>query len=243
VKPLIYAPYIVNPDSIKALFTDAHLASPAGHTLLAELLQSYFQQQICQTWAAVTSPDVHVHHFEPLAGIAGGAGFGLRKEGGGGGGMIGIGITGGGTPNKVPNFAGVGYMLDARPAPFGLRTRPHELAEYREPKPFCVSANDLINPLPPSLFAESGWHIQHPYGSHTSGHKGIENAHFWYSRLPGSKLKVSIKLSAGDVGVYYMKEPWSTQEGNSAIDCWVDDNFGGSKRISNGADIFDPVPA
>lgn len=238
MKPLMYAPYIVYPDAVKALYVDAHLSSPAGHTLLAEILQAYFQSQICHTWAAVTSPDVHSQHVEPLAGVAGGVV--LRKDGGG---MAGVGLTGGGSPNRVPNFAGIGYMLDARPAPFNIKTRPHELSDYREPKPFCVSANDLINPLPPSLFTETGWHVQHPSGSHGGGHKGVENSHYWYSKIPESRLKVPIKLSAGNVGVYYMKEPWNSEDGNSAVDCWVDDNTGGSVRISNGADVGSPTPA
>ena len=231
----MYAPYIVHPDSVKALFVDAHLSSPAGHTLMAELLQAYFQQQICQTWSAIVSPDVYTHHAEPL----GGAIHGMRKEQG----MAGIGLTGGGSPNKVPNFAGIGYMLDAKPAPFNIKTRPHEVGDYREPKPFCVSANDLINPLPPSLFVETGWYVQHPQGSHVSGHKGAENAHYWYSKIPGSKLKVPVKFGAGDVGIYYMKEPWSSEEGNGAVDCWVDDNYQGAVRISSGADVSSPQPA
>ena len=51
-----------------------------------------------------------------------------------------------------------------------------------------------------------------------------------------------VKFSAGDVGVYYMKEPWDKDGENSAVDCWVDDNYGGAVRIINGADVGQPTP-
>jgi hypothetical protein len=42
-----------------------------------------------------------------------------------------------------------------------INTRPGD-SPFEEIQPCCVSANDLINPLPPSLFYGSGWSTQHP---------------------------------------------------------------------------------
>jgi hypothetical protein len=43
-----------------------------------------------------------------------------------------------------------------------IRTQPNEGRPFREIATYCVSANDLINPLPPSLFYGSGWYAYHP---------------------------------------------------------------------------------
>jgi hypothetical protein len=56
-----------------------------------------------------------------------------------------------------------------------LMDRPSDAKDFREIEPFCVAANDLINPLPPSLFYGSGWKLYTPP-------KGAvkEDRHYWY---------------------------------------------------------------
>jgi hypothetical protein len=43
-----------NPTSVDRYFADAVLANPAGHDILADVLISYFQSQVCSAWAAAT---------------------------------------------------------------------------------------------------------------------------------------------------------------------------------------------
>jgi hypothetical protein len=51
-------------------------------------------------------------------------------------------------------------------------------------------------------------------------------------------------VGAGDIGIYYLKEPIGGQSGEgSAVECWVDDNYAGAKVIENGADIAESTPA
>lgn len=122
-----------------------------------------------------------------------------------------------------------------------ISTRPGTGRPFEEVKPFCASANDLINPIPPSLFYGSGWFSYHP----PMGTGQSEILHYWYSTLPTSKLRIPIMVGAGDIGVYYLKEPIGTGEGGegSAIECWVDDNYGGAVVIENGANVPSSTPA
>lgn len=60
--------------------------------------------------------------------------------------------------------------------------------------------------------------------------------------MPLSKLRVPIKVGAGDVGIYYLKEPMSQIGEGSEIECWVDDNFGGAVIIENAGDVNEAVP-
>ena len=100
----------------------------------------------------------------------------------------------------------------------------------------CVSANDLVNPLPPSLFQGSGWHVFHPPPTGVPVTDTI--SHYWYSTLPESRLRVPLVVGAGDVGIYYISEPLPPEEG-SAIECWVDDNWEGRVTIINEGDSDD----
>ena len=45
-----------------------------------------------------------------------------------------------------------------------INSRPNGNWPFEEIAPFCVSANDLINALPPSLFYGLGWYAHHPSG-------------------------------------------------------------------------------
>ena len=51
-----------------------------------------------------------------------------------------------------------------------------------------------------------------------------------------------IKVGAGDVGIYYLKEPIRDVEEGSQLECWVDDNIRGAVIIENAGDVLTPVP-
>lgn len=120
--------------------------------------------------------------------------------------------------------------------PVGLMsTRPTD-KKFEEIAPYCVSANDLINPLPPSIFYGSGWAVHHPSTAHTKQdvEGGATAAHYFYSSLPLSRIRIPIIVGHGDVGIYYLKEGKDRlAEGGSQIECWVDDNYPGRKVLSN----------
>jgi hypothetical protein len=61
--------------------------------------------------------------------------------------------------------------------------------------------------------------------------------------LPTSKLRIPIQVGAGDIGIYYLKEPVSAVGEGSSVECWVDDNYGGAKVIENAADVGEPTPS
>jgi hypothetical protein len=119
-----------------------------------------------------------------------------------------------------------------------IASRPSDLnsLDYEEIAPMCVSANDLVNPLPPSLFHGSGWHAFHPPPTGVPGTDSI--SHYWFSTLPTSRLRVPLIVSAGDIGIYYIREPRAVlaSEGSSAVECWVDDNYDGRVFIDNEGD-------
>lgn len=58
-----------------------------------------------------------------------------------------------------------------------------------------------------------------------------------------SRLRLSVTLGAGVVGVYYLKEPKSVVGlYGSLVNCWVDDNYVGGVEISNAGDVGEPTP-
>jgi len=103
----------------------------------------------------------------------------------------------------------------------------------------CVSANDLVNPLPPSLFYGSGWHPHHP--PPTGIPATDSTSHYWYSTAPTSRLRVPLIVGAGDIAIYHVREPRAVlgSEGSSAVECWVDDNYDGRVIIDNEGDSDD----
>merc|ERR1712093_639949 len=107
-----------------------------------------------------------------------------------------------------------------RVPPFRINDKPQTVAHFREIKPNCASANDLINPLPSSVFAGSGWTPVSPRPDDE------DERHYWYTETPGSLLKIPIKVGAGDIAVYYLKGRQS--EGWGTVLCLVDDNTGGA---------------
>ncbi|KAG8800843.1 cap64-like protein, partial [Serendipita sp. 400] len=195
VKGIMYHDYLSDPDEYQHTYhADPVLANSNGHELLSDVLISYFQHQICKGWDAAWG-----HAFDvPLLSIEQGDRKGMNGLLGGmhpnGGGVV-KGAVGEGQAKNNPRAKGGDLSPGRNPfrTPRGrLASRPWDLPKMIEAQPFCVAADDLINPLPPSLFYGSGWHVYHPKG-------GDDNLHYWYSTLPSSKLRISIKVGAGDV--------------------------------------------
>lgn len=61
------------------------------------------------------------------------------------------------------------------------------------------------------------------------------SAHYFYSTLPTSKLRIPVQIGAGDVGVYFLRESVRDVGEGSAVSCWVDDNYGGAAVLENAA--------
>lgn len=209
IKGPMYAEYMSDPEEYRSNYhVDPILANSRGHEILSDVLISYFQGQICKGWEAAMGYAFDVPILSnDQAGVASDAKglFGGIRAGGGG-------ILNGVDDNKK----GLHKVSDANVAisnygafrvpPGRLNTRPWDMDKFKEVEPFCVAADDLINPLPPSLFYGSGWHVYHPQG-------GDDVNHYWYSILPTSKLRVPLRVGAGDIAVYYLeeeKEPGAT---------------------------------
>lgn len=244
VKPAVLPEYLQDPASVSKYLVDPVLASPHGHDLITDILVAYFQTQICTAWSVAhgsSFDSVPLHTPGDAHGLFGGVG--QRK-----------GVP---EPDKKVEKEGVDSegnrikadILSIKDAAHALASIPAERMNsalnsgrpFEEVAPFCVSANDLINPLPPSLFYGSGWNAHHPA---TSGGNTLHTAaHYWFSHLPTSKLRIPLQVGAGDIGIYYLSEPVSKIGGGSSIECWVDDNYGGAKVIGNAAEIGEPTPA
>ncbi|KAF8752272.1 putative lipopolysaccharide-modifying enzyme [Rhizoctonia solani] len=179
-------------------------------------LISYFQREICSGWAAARGHAFDAPRYTPDT--------------------QGKGLLGGKAAHAETTSTDVDETLNQLRVPKGrMRDRPHTLAKFREVKPFCASANDLVNPLPPSLFYGSGWDVR------TDPKADAELLrHYWSSSLPTSKIRVSVKLAAGDVGVYYVREQQGAQVAEVA--CWVDDNVAGAVKVTNRGTGDVPLP-
>lgn len=254
-KPILYQEYIDDPSSISQHFADAVLANPSGHDILADVLIAYIQSQTCSAWSAATG---HFYDAVPGSVLANTAPENAKQPTDARGLFGGVGQRKGapGTPNKdtggggikFPTFGkqqaagGVQYQPPQQIPQARIGTRPSEFERktFEEVAPFCASANDLVNPLPPSIFDGTGWAAFHPpIGSNALS----STSHYWYSSLPTSKLRVSVTIGAGDVGVYYLMEPKSVVGAyGSSVSCWVDDNYGGKVEIVNAGDVGEPTP-
>jgi len=134
--------------------------------------------------------------------------------------------------NKL-SLADVNPTMASRVPPFLLSTRPvvdggSDPYMFQEVQPFCISANDLINPLPSSLFYGSGWHIQKPQNS-VADSMTPADAYYWYATYPTSKLRVPVTIGGGNVAVWYLSQ--DPGQPGSELSCWVDNNHGGAKTI------------
>ena len=238
---------MTDPDLINPYYADSILANSEGHVVLADVLISYFQSQVCATWATARG---HSYETIPLA-LAPGYTGDTHLFGG-------VGARQGGAAPERPKAADENAAAEKKPAqppavdshsdplypelripPTRINTRPQSSRPFEEPVPFCASANDLVNPVPPSLFYGSGWHAAHPQQG-TSPMLTAE--YYWHSWMPLSALRVPIKVSSGDVGIYYVKEPIEDIGEGSQLECWVDDNIRGAVIIENAGNVATPVP-
>lgn len=228
---------MADPELIEPYYVDPILASVHGHRVLADVLISYFQSQICAAWSAAGG-----HSFESIPILVtpdiGGAGADPHLFGGVGA------RVGAAAPEfgdkaddaKKPMQAppSVPIYPELRIPPVRIGTRPRSTRPFEEPVPFCASANDLVNPVPPSLFYGSGWMVAHPP-------QGVSPlltaAYYWHSSMPMSRIRVPIKAGAGDIGIYYLKESEETIGDGSQLECWVDDNYGGSVIMENAGSV------
>ena len=60
-----------------------------------------------------------------------------------------------------------------------------------------------------------------------------------YAEVPSSRLRVPIKLSSGDVGIYFMQSPHDRPLGVAR--CWVDDNVAGGVDLYGTANVDDTI--
>jgi hypothetical protein len=232
-KAALYPSYITSPSSISHYFADPILASAAGHGLLADILIAYIQSQVCVAWSAARGSGAALPLYYPLGAQNGNShkdatglfgGKGLRK--------------GNDDPDAPRPRLANGHHPGLQVPVSRISDRPEDLNShvYEEITPMCVSANDLVNPLPPSLFQGTGWQTYHPP---PTGLPMMESAsHYWYSTLPTSRLRIPLIVGSGDISIYYVREPRAVlgSEGSSAVDCWVDDNYGGRVLIDNEGD-------
>ncbi|KAG0662519.1 cap64-like protein [Rhodotorula mucilaginosa] len=225
VKGLLYEDYLLNPQKVRqSYYLDPILANSKGHELLADTLIAFLESEVCQVWdqAALETDIASLGGGSPgAAALALGddypsllSGKGLRKAADAG--LDAEDAESGGSRAGSRS----GYL---RIPPFRITDKPHQLSLFREIKPNCASANDLINPLPASVFAGSGWNPVQPRPDDE------DETHYWYSDMPGSLLKVPIKVGAGDIAVYYLQGPEA--EGWGTVLCWVDDNVEGAVEL------------
>lgn len=216
----------MNPQKVRqSYFLDPVLANAKGHELLADTVIAFLESQICEYWdAAALEADIAFYGGTPSSlGLSLGgdpsllSGQGLRKAA-----DAGLDAEDSDTTQFGSRGAGsrAGYLGIP---PFRIMHLPHQLTTFREIKPNCASANDLINPLPSSVFVGSGWNPVVPKLDDE------EEQHFWYTDMPGSLLKVPIKCGAGDIAVYYLRGPET--QGWGTVLCWVDDNTEGAVEL------------
>ncbi|WVO17560.1 hypothetical protein L204_105255 [Cryptococcus depauperatus] len=229
-KGVLYEHYLRNPEQARSTFySDPNHPNFAGHDLISDVLISYLQSQICSGWAAINGHRFDVFTLGTDGEVTSSSpsllgGVGLRK----------------GVPGQDPrDESSAGSSLTDRY--HGLRIpqmrladRPNDIPNFREIEPFCVAAGDLISPLPASLFYGTGWHTHHPPEGAPQ-----DDRHFWYAEQPSSRLRVPLKLGAGDVGIYFLQSPPNKPLG--IVRCWVDDNYDGAKELHGTAEVEDVI--
>ncbi|KAF7762099.1 hypothetical protein Agabi119p4_8692 [Agaricus bisporus var. burnettii] len=236
-KPLLYSDYLQNPKNIQKYFVDPILANPAGHTLLADVLIAYFQYMTCEAWDIAIGERVDPLKTDKSPGLFGGVG--LRKgvpEPGDDDEEAYVDSNGERIIKPVKKSSSSSSSLNLAIPPGLMFPSQNDQHAFEEIVPYCVSANDLINPLPPSIFYGTGWLTHHPQSSATSQQDvegGATAAHYFHSSLGQSRIRIPVIASHGDIGIYYLREGVGEGGEGSKIECWVDDNYPGRKEIGN----------
>ncbi len=245
-KALLYDEYLHNPSlTLETYYVDPMLSNPRGHRVLADALIHYMEEQICTGWSAikgysydVTVPELSTHDDAEVADTIGlFRGMDVRK--GEKAGKLKKGKKKLWSP-PIDRTAAAdipGFLLTTRPNVDG----GDDPFRFEEVQPFCVSANDLINPLPPSLFVGTGWHMQKPKHTIADSLTTVD-AYYWYAFYPSSKLRVPVTTSGGDVAIWYLTQDRSIGQEPSQVSCWVDNNHAGAEVISAAAE-GDPTPS
>lgn len=243
IRPAVLPEYLRDPSAVMSkYYVDPILLNANGHDLITDILVAYFQSQICTAWSVANGAAfdaVPFHTPGDAHGLFGGVGQrkGVPEPDSQKADKEDIDVEGSRLKAAAKDIAQALANIPIE----RMNTVPNPDRPYEEISPHCVSANDLINPLPPSLFYGSGWTAHHPK---SSGASTLHTAaHYWFSTLPTSKIRIPLQVGAGDIGIYYLREPVSQIGEGSAIDCWVDDNYGGAKTIENAADIHEARPA
>jgi len=230
-KGVMYDTYLEQPHkALQQLYTDTQLANKEGHDLIADVLISYFMSQICAGWSTLMGHSYSV----PANRLEGGSVAGTPLL------LGGVGLRPGAAEGQEPD-AGASGDLQAHTSNPGLEVprmrlndRPSSMATFREFEPYCVSASDLVSPLPQSIFYGSGWATYHP-----PKHAVTEDRHYWYADKPESRLRIPLRIGAGDVGIYFLQSPYEKPFGTCR--CWVDDNVAGAKTLVGNAEVEEPI--
>lgn len=240
-KGALYHEYLDNPAlATERYFADMMLANNVGQGVIADVLIHYLQSQICSAWSAAKGYTFDVPVFTRDSDVGEGV-KGLFR----GMGDVRKGETKGKDPAEVARRkAASDANLAPGVPPFFMNTRPDVQGgsrpyRFHEVKPYCVSANDLINPLPATLFVGSGWHVQRPKQAVVDSMTPADSF-YWHAKYPKSKLRVPMKVSGGDVAVWYLTQDKTRTP--SSVKCWVDNNVAGAVLIS-GASRADEEPA
>jgi hypothetical protein len=241
VKGLLYEDYLTKPHDVRnTYFLDPILANSKGHELLADTVIAYLESEVCLVWEAENiglSNPAQAQPQKPFAGNVGGVnlpggedapgallgGKGLRKSSDAGLDSEDAGALQMAGDKGNNRKASTSAAKAAKIPPFRIHDRPDSLQYFREIRPHCASANDLVNPLPHSIFTGTGWEQR------AAKPEDEDERHYWYSDTPGSILKIPIKVASGDIAVYYYKGPASENWGS--VNCWVDDNTAGANEL------------
>jgi hypothetical protein len=232
-KGVMYDAYLEQPHrAIKALYTDMQHANKDGHDVIADVLISYFMSQVCAGWSTLLGYSYSVPtnrlQGDSVAGtplLFGGKGI---RPGAASGQQADDGVTG--ETDLQQHTSNPGLEVPR----MRLNDRPSSLSDFRELEPYCVSASDLVSPLPASIFYGSGWAIYHP-----PKHAVTEDRHYWYADKPESRLRVPLRIGAGDVGIYFLQSTLDKPFGTAR--CWVDDNVAGAKTLVGTVEVDEPI--
>lgn len=230
-KGVLYDQYFERPDRVLSdNYFGSHLINKDGHDLMADVVISYFMSQICSGWSSMLGLSYSATQLT------------LSGESGSGAGAAPVPFAGLGLrPNQEPdqnehdNQDTLGKTDPALEVPpMRLNNLPSEMSKFREVEPFCVSAADLVHPLPESLLYGSGFSMHVP-----ASNSAKEDRFYWYAERPTSRLRIPLRIGAGDVGVYFMQQPMDKPAATAK--CWVDDNVGGAKALKGNADTEEPI--